>query len=139
VEGPKSIFDPNLDPVLELQRAAARARMLKKNILIEIGADWCTWCHRLESFIVSHSELYLLRAENFIHVRVHSGEGAELPAVFQNLPPFDGIPHYFVYSPEGQLLHSQDTELLEEGETYNYGKVWDFLSFWGVDSSAKLH
>jgi hypothetical protein len=134
---PRSIFDPNADSLLELQKAASRARFIKKNILVEVGADWCDWCHRLEQFIVSHSELYLLRTENFVHVRVHSGEGGDLPQVFDNLPPFDGIPHYFVYSPDGKLLHSQDTELLEDGETYNYGKVWEFLSLWGVDSSAR--
>jgi thiol:disulfide interchange protein len=131
------MFDPNADPFLDLQKAASRAKMIKKNILVEVGADWCVWCHRLESFIVSHLELYLLRSQNFVHVRIHSGEGDKLPDVFQKLPPFDGIPHYFVYAPDGSLLHSQDTELLEDGESYNYDKVWEFLTLWGVDPSGR--
>jgi thiol:disulfide interchange protein len=128
----KILFDRNQDPSLQLQRAIQRARLEKKNVLIEVGADWCEWCHRLEYFIVSNPELHLLRSQNYIHMRLFSGEGGQLPDIFDKLPPFDGIPHFFVYDSHGNLLRSQDTEPFEFGETYDYTRVWEFLASWGI-------
>ncbi|MBI5295408.1 MAG: thioredoxin family protein [Chloroflexi bacterium] len=128
----KTLFNPNQDHAQELQRTILRARQERKNILIEVGADWCVWCHRLEHFILSNPELHLLRSQNYIHMRLFSGEGGSLPDVFDKLPPFDGIPHFFVYDFQGNLLHSQHTEPFEVGESYDYNKVWEFLAAWGV-------
>jgi len=127
------LFNSEQDAFQDLKIAQTLAAKTGKNILVEVGADWCVWCHRLESFIASHSELYVLRSMNYVHVRIYSGDGVELTDVCAHLPPFDGIPHYFVLSPNGDLLQSQDTELLEEGESYNYDKVWEFLSLWGYN------
>lgn len=130
--GENKLFDPNQNPSLGIQRAVQRARLEKKNLLIEVGADWCVWCHRLETFIVSNPELHLLRSRHYIHMRLFSGEGGNLPDVFNKLPPFDGIPHFFVYDSQGNLLHSQHTEPFEVGESYDYNKVWEFLASWGA-------
>jgi thiol:disulfide interchange protein len=131
----KTLFDPNLDSTQELLRAISRARLGRKNILIEVGADWCVWCHRLEHFIISNPELHMLRSQNYIHLRLFSGDGGELPAVFNRLPAFDGIPHFFVYDFGGNLIHSQNTDEFEVGETYDYNRVWEFLAAWGTDGS----
>jgi thiol:disulfide interchange protein len=134
VEG-KTLFNSNLDQAQELRKTVMRARLAKKNILIEVGADWCVWCHRLEHFILVNPELHQLRSQNYIHMRLFSGEGSDLPDVFDKLPPFDGIPHFFVYDFQGNLLHSQNTEPFEVGETYDYTRVWEFLASWGTDKS----
>jgi thiol:disulfide interchange protein len=131
----KSIFNANQDPIEELRKAAMRARSEKKNILVEMGADWCIWCHRLEQFIATHYELAMLRSRNFVHVRIFTGDGKTNPEILQEFPSFDGIPHYFVFSPEGKLLISQDTEPFEVGESYDYEKIWEFLATWGVETS----
>lgn len=129
------LFNPTRDAFEDLQIARERAIRERKNILVEVGADWCVWCHRLESFIRSHPELQLLRARFFSHVRVCMGSYEAPAEICSHLPPFEGIPHYFVFSTEGKLLHSQDTSSLEEGESYNYRKVWEFLSMWGDKDS----
>ena len=131
----KSIFDPNQNPALELRNASMRATSEKKNILVEMGADWCVWCHRLEEFIADHSELAILRSRNFVHVRVYTGDGEMASDILQKFPPFDGIPHYFVYNHEGKLLLSQNTQPFELGESYDYEKIWEFLATWGVETS----
>ncbi len=128
----KQLFNLDTNAFEDLKSAQAEAFKLKKNILVELGADWCVWCHRLESFIASHSELYLLRSQFFVHVRVYTGDGRKRTEICNHLPPFDGIPHFFVYNPDGKLIHSQHTSELEEGETYNYEKVWNFLSSWST-------
>lgn len=132
------LFHPDRDPFQDLQVARARAVQENKNILIELGADWCVWCHRLDSFIRSHPDLHLLRSRQYVHVRVHVGDGETASEICRHLPAFEGIPHYFVYNAEGKLLHSQHTSLLEEGESYNYKKVWEFLAMWGDKGNQGL-
>ena len=129
------LFNSDLDSFQALKDARLIAQRYGRNILVELGADWCVWCHRLEKFIASHTELYLLRQQNYVHVRVYSGDGETLSEICRHLPSFDGIPHYFVFSPDGQLLHSQDTDSLEDGESYDYDKVWEFLSLWGYNGN----
>jgi thiol:disulfide interchange protein len=136
MEEEKLLYDPMQDPRRQLQRAIERARRENKNILVEAGADWCVWCHRLEQFIASHAELHQLRSQHYVHIRLFSGEGEGLPLYFDNLPALDGLPHYFVYNKDGKLLHSQDTEPFESGETYNFDKVWEFLAYWAIDPSV---
>lgn len=133
-----SLFPPDRDPYQDLQTARARAVRENKNILLELGADWCVWCHRLESFITSHSELHLLRSQSYVHVRIYVGDDESSSEICQHLPSFDGVPHYFVFNAEGKLLHSQDTSPLEDGESYSYEKVWEFLSMWGDKGSKGL-
>jgi len=132
------LFNSERDPFQDLQNAKAQAVRENKNILVELGADWCVWCHRLESFVKAHPELHLLRSRFFVHVRVYMGSEDTLSEICRHLPPFDGIPHYYVFSPDGQLLHSQDTFPLEEGESYDYQKVWEFLSLWGSKGDKTL-
>src|SRR5512143_3908993 len=129
----KILYDPYQDPRQQLQRAIERARRENKNVLVEAGADWCVWCHRLEQFIASHAELHQLRSQHYVHIRMFSGEEDEPLNFLGSLPPINGLPHYFVYSKDGKLLHSQETEPFEAGDTYDYGRVWAFLAYWATD------
>lgn len=135
---PPPLFDPEREPVADVRAAFERAVLDQKNVLLELGGDWCIWCHRLERFIRSHPELLYLRSFGFVHVKVHVEQDETDNDFIQRLPGFDGIPHFFVYQATGELLHSQDTELLEEGESYNYEKVWTFLATWG-HATTGLH
>jgi len=133
------IFNPNRNPFEDAQEAVQRAMAQQKNILLEIGADWCVWCHRLEQFITSHPELLYLRSMNYVHLRIHVEQDFSQTEFTHHLPPFDGIPHYFVYDPAGKLLHSQDTEPFEKGESYDYEKLSHFLMSWSEgQKSGKL-
>lgn len=127
-----TLFDPNRDPASDMKQALAYAKVSQKNILVEIGGDWCKWCHILEKFITEHRELSEIRYKNYVHVKVYFGKDDPINREFiKKFPPVDGIPHYFVYDFDGNFLHSQDTEELEEGESYNYDRLFSFLAQWG--------
>lgn len=135
----KELFSPERDAFKDLLIAKARANLDNKNILIEMGADWCDCCHRLDEFITARPELNLLRSHRFVHVRVFVGESEDNYAkILDILPPFDEIPYFFVFSADGRLLHVQSTAPLEEGQSYNYEKVWEFLSLWGDKKSRRI-
>lgn len=127
----KPLFDPGRDPFVDIAVAMERARREQKNVLIHIGGDWCVWCQRLETFICEHPELAELREQRFVTIKVYLSATEDTnEAFFHQLPPFDGVPHLLIYNARGQMLCSQDTEVFEEDQSYNYERVKQFLSRW---------
>lgn len=125
------LFDPTQDPFTAYLNALARAHLENKNVLLELGGDWCSWCHRLEKFIQESLELNRLRRQHYITVKVYvSSEYADPSGFLRQVPPFDGVPHFFVYAPNGDLLCSQPTDPLEEDNSYNHARVLAFLQRW---------
>lgn len=125
------LFEPSSDPFDTVHAALEQAQQQKKNVLIELGGDWCVWCHRLEEYICSHAELLELRQARYITVKVYvGGEANEAADFLELLPPFESVPHLLVYNRRGQLLCSQATDPLEEGDSYNYERVKTFLETW---------
>ncbi|WP_054536369.1 thioredoxin family protein [Herpetosiphon geysericola] len=126
-----SLFDAERDPFADMRNALETAQREHKNILVELGGDWCIWCHRLDAFIKGHPQLRYLREIHYVSVKVLVGDDEQKNKTFlEHLPGFDGVPHIFIYNSRGQLLCSQDTSVLEEGESYHFGRVREFLSRW---------
>ena len=125
------LFDPQRNPFDDMRDALEQARRERKNVLIDIGGDWCIWCQRLEAFIESHPTLAVLRAQHYITIRVYVSDKDDTNEHFlSHLPPIDGVPHFIVYNARGLLLCSQGTLAFEEGETYSYERVHAFLLEW---------
>jgi thiol:disulfide interchange protein len=124
------LYDPARNPERDLGDAIIQASWSGKRILIEVGGDWCIWCHRLEAFVAKDRALVRLRDSNFIVVKVnHSPENTN-EVFLSNYPKIPGFPHIFVLSPDGKLLCSQRTSELEHGESYDRQRVAAFLKKW---------
>ncbi len=125
------LFDPERNPFDDIREAIALAHKEHKNVLLDIGGDWCIWCRRLEDFIESHPELAKLRASHYVAIKVYVDEKNDTNQAFMSqLPPINGVPHLFVYSGRGLLLCSQPTNPFEEGDSYNYERIHAFLTEW---------
>ena len=44
-------FDPVADPFKDIQIAVNEAQKINKRILLDVGGEWCIWCHRIDAFI----------------------------------------------------------------------------------------
>src|SRR5215469_16881435 len=49
---------------------ARRGEKTGKNIFVEVGVEWCTWCHILDRFFDEHPNLEALRDKNYIPMKV---------------------------------------------------------------------
>ena len=123
-------YDPQRDPAKDVQAAIALAQSENKRILIEIGGDWCVWCHRMDAFIDGHADLLQLRNTNYILVKVNFSPEQENETFFSQYPPVPAYPHIFILESDGQFLYSQDTSELEAGDSYNLKKFTAFLRKW---------
>lgn len=123
-------YDPKADPAADLTKAVAKARGANKNILIEVGGEWCGWCHRMHAFFDKNVPLREYRDQNFVVFQVNFSEENKNEKFLAQYPKIDGYPHLFVLDSNGKLLHSQNTGDLEQGKGYSLEKFDAFLRQW---------
>ena len=129
-------YDKEADPSSDLDMTMEKAQKDSKRILLQAGGDWCRWCKLIEKFMTHNSEVRELLEENYLVMKVasKSDNGKSFLADYPEIP---GYPHFFVLNSDGDLLHSQPTAALEQGEGYDEELFLNFLKEWLPDSSAE--
>jgi thiol:disulfide interchange protein len=127
---PVDKYDPARNAEQDIRDAVAEAGSVGKRILLEVGGEWCIWCHIMDAFFEKNPELLALREKNFITVKINFSEENKNEPLLSRYPQINGYPHIFVLERDGKLLHSQDTGQLEEGKSYNLAKFMAFLKEW---------
>ena len=136
----KKVYDENVNPLEQIDQAVAKAKSEGKFVICQVGGNWCPWCLKFADFITNDSTISQTIADNFeyIHVnynpRMSQGEeklalGKALMARLNNAGRF-GFPVLVVLNEEGDVVHIQDSGLLEEGQGYNQKRVLGFFKNW---------
>lgn len=120
-------FDPRRDPAKDLASALALAKAGGKRVIVDVGGEWCTWCHILDRFFAAHADLDALRNARYVWLKVNFSKENENRAFLARWPKVAGYPHLFVLDADGRLVHSQDTSELEAGKSYDVAKMRAFL------------
>jgi len=123
-------YDPRRNADQDLKNAIAEAQATGKRILLEVGGEWCTWCHILDKYFRDNPELTSSRDRNYITLKVNFSPENQNKTVLSRYPAIPAYPHFFVLDTDGKLLNSQATYLLEQGESYNLAKFKAFLDKW---------
>lgn len=127
---PVSEYDPKRDAAEDILNGLKEAQRTNKHVLLEVGGEWCSWCHRLDGFFKANPGLLRLREKNFVTVKINYSEENENKQVLSRYPPIGGYPHIFFLDSHGKLLLSQDTGLLEKGPSYDLEKLTTVLTNW---------
>jgi thiol:disulfide interchange protein len=122
-------FDPFRDPVADLKTSVAAA-ISGKRIIIDVGGEWCVWCHILDNYLTANPELAKILDENYIWLKVNMSEENENKEFLSAYPAIKGYPHLFVLETDGSFLHSQDTAPLESKKSYDDVLFKNFLVKW---------
>lgn len=123
-------YSESRDPAEDLSQAIAEAQRSERRILLEIGGEWCVWCHILDDFLKEQDSIATRLKENFVVVKINVSPENENAEFMAQYPDVEGYPHFFVLEGNGDLLHSQNTALLEEGESYNPEVFSAFIEKW---------
>lgn len=127
---PVTKYDPKRNAETDIIDAVLEAQRTGRLVLIDVGGEWCVWCHILDKFFDQHPKLLEYREQNYVMVKINYSQENENDKVLSRYPKIQGFPHLFVLDAKGTLLHSQDTSELEEGKSYNEEKVFTFLRKW---------
>jgi thiol-disulfide isomerase/thioredoxin len=124
------VYDATRNAAGDIERAIAEARKTGKRVLLDVGGDWCPWCHTLDRFFEEHPDLLQLREANFITVAVFYGSENKNEEALSHYSKVLGIPHFFILDNDGTLLQSQHVVELQASGNYGADKMKEFLTKW---------
>jgi thioredoxin-related protein len=128
----KKLYDPSLNGMKQIREAFARADKEGKNVWIQYGGNWCSWCIRFDAFCKADSAIGKIIAENYIPVKLNydqTNKNDEANSFLGNPARF-GFPVFIIIDGKGHVIHIQDSSLLEEGKGYSKEKVTGFFTQW---------
>jgi thiol:disulfide interchange protein len=123
-------YDPERNPAEDLKSAVTRAKKENKRVLVQVGGEWCGWCHRMTKYFADNEKVAAALARDYLILKVNYSEENRNEEFLKELPKIPGYPHLYVYDSSGKLLHSQGTAELEEGKSYSEEAVLKFLEKW---------
>ena len=123
-------YDPQRNADQDIRDAVIEAKRTHRRVLLEVGGEWCSWCHTLDNYFDAHADLTALRDRNFVTVKINFSEANQNREVLSRYPAIPGYPHLFVLDSDGKFLHSQDTSPLESQKSYSLERLVSFLSYW---------
>jgi thioredoxin-related protein len=123
-------FDPSRDAAADVAHAVALANAQGKHVIVDVGGEWCSWCHVLDRFIADNADVRSLVDAKYVWVKVNFSKENRNEALLARWPKVAGYPHLFVLDADGRLLHSQDTGRLESGNGYDRRKFLAMLQRW---------
>ena len=124
-------YDARANPFHQLDAAVAEAAAEDKLVLLISGGDWCIWCHYLAEFLERDAELDAALHDVFVVAKVYVGADNRNKEFFARLPEAVGAPHFWILSAAGELLESQQTVVLEDGnKSYDRAAFAAFIARW---------
>lgn len=127
-----NIYNPKADAKAEIAAAVVKAKAEKKHVFIQVGGNWCVWCIRFHDLVKATPELKNYLNENYETVLLNwspENKNEEIMRKF-NFPGRFGFPVFLILDGDGNLIHTQNSEYLEEGEGHSVKKILAFLKNW---------
>jgi len=131
-------YDPGRDPFADGHAAIRLAQQTGRRVLIELGGDWCKWCHVLDDFLASNADVNARLHQTFVMLKVNVSDANDNHEFLAAFPRPLGYPHMYIADNNGRLLKSQDTgEFLQNGR-YSRQRFMAFFDAWqtGPDSNT---
>ncbi|HEX5181988.1 MAG TPA: thioredoxin family protein [Allosphingosinicella sp.] len=128
-------FDPTADPAFDLARARAVAERTHRNLLLDVGGNWCVWCLVLDRALRDDPALKRQLAADYVTVHVNVSPDNPNMGFMARFPAATGYPFLIVLSPDGtKILRAQDGLAFQKGRTpregYDHGSIAGFLARW---------
>ena len=131
------LYNPIANVAKDVVEAVKKAKHENKQVLIQVGGNWCIWCYRFNDFVESDKELKEIVEKNYIVYHLnYSKENQNLDYLKKlGFPQRFGFSVFVILNKDGQVIHTQDSSLLEDGkESYNKDKVKAFLQNWSTEA-----
>jgi thiol:disulfide interchange protein len=123
-------YDPARDPEADLTLALDKAKIAHKRVLLDVGGEWCSWCHLIDQYIGGHDDVREAFEASFVALKINYSDENKNEAFIAKYGQVPGYPHFFVLEPDGKLAVSQGTAELEEGRGYNHDRMLAFAKRW---------
>jgi thioredoxin-related protein len=128
----KKIYTPLADAETDISKALAEAKSEHKHVLLQAGGNWCSWCIEFNRFTHTDSTIDSVISKCFVVYHLNFSQENENKAIFAKYgyPQRFGFPVFIILDAAGNRIHTQNSEYLEQGKSYNKQKVLEFLLNW---------
>lgn len=123
-------YDPGRDAIADGIAALELAKRSNRRVLIEVGGNWCSWCHRLDDYLTKNREVREMLHKYFVLLKVNYSEENYNEAFLKVFPKPPGYPHMYITDNNGGILYSKDTAELLEKNNYSSKLFLSFLNKW---------
>jgi thioredoxin-related protein len=126
------IYNPSANAENDIAAAVKKAKAENKHVLLQAGGNWCSWCIEFDRFTHATGQIDSLLERCFVVVHLNYSKENENKAVFAKYgyPQRFGFPVFIILDANGNRIHTQDSEYLEQGRSYHKQKVFEFLLQW---------
>jgi thioredoxin-related protein len=126
------IYDPSANAASDIQAMVKKAKLENKHVILQAGGNWCSWCIEFNRFVHADSSIDSLINKSFLVYHLNYSKENENKAIFAKYgyPQRFGFPVFIVLDGDGNRIHTQNSEYLEQGRSYNKQKVYEFLLQW---------
>lgn len=131
-----NIYDPAQNAEESLNKAILQAQKENKNVLVQVGGNWCPWCVKLHGYFNTNEEVKTIINDNYVVIKVNYSPENKNTTTLKRLenPQRFGFPVLVILDSNGKRIHTQDSGLLESGDGYDDKKVLGFLKNWTKDA-----
>jgi thiol:disulfide interchange protein len=130
-----TIYDEKADGATQIAEALALAKKEHKRVLLQFGANWCGWCHKLHKLFESDSSIARKLEASYVVALIDVDKGHNQSLVTKYGAEGFGLPFLVILDTDGEHLTSQRTGELEEGNHHDPKKVLAFLNQWARKAS----
>ncbi len=124
------IYDARRNPNADGRDALKLAQKTNRKVLIEVGGDWCSWCHIMDRFIKAHPNVESRLHETFVVLKINVSDANDNIEFMAAFPPPRGYPHMYITDSTGTILYSQDTANFREDGEYSEQHFMVFFDHW---------
>ena len=125
-------YDPTRDAFQDGRDAIKLAKETNRRILIEVGGDWCKWCHLLDRFLDKNPEVKKHLHQTFVVLKVNVSDENVNAKFLKVFPAPLGYPHMYVTEKNGKLLLSKDTANFLVNKKYSAERFESFFEKWKI-------
>ena len=125
-------YDPKRDAFKDGTAAVELATKTNRRILIELGGDWCSWCHKMDAFFDKNPDLKQKLHETFVMLKVNVNSENDNAEFLKSFPKASGYPHMYVSEYNGSVLWSKDTADFVKNGQYSREAFVSFFDRWHI-------
>ena len=128
------LYDAEADASKQIATAIKEASAQNKNVLIQAGGNWCSWCIKFNKFTIADAQIDSIIKASFVLVHLNYSKENKNEATFASLgyPQRFGFPVFVILDGNGKVLHIQDSGYLEQEKGYSPEKITRLFLNWSA-------
>jgi len=123
-------YDPKRNAFDDGRAALKLAQETHRRVMIEVGGDWCMYCHIFDRFVRSDIEVEKRFFETFVLLKVNVSDENPNKEFLSGFKGINGYPYVFITETNGKVIYANDMREMTIKGKPDKEKMFKFLARW---------